>query len=83
MGKTPDRIPGPAIEEELQFETDLYTEDPDIVGAVRWVQGSGLKARDDEGVFSLRATGTAAFDNIVLTNEGTIVYVDDGSVVTI
>jgi len=68
MPLTPDRTPGPAIEEELQLADD--GSDPSVVGALTNNAGV-LKGRDNVGVFDLRsgsgisASGHRALDQIV------------------
>lgn len=52
MPRTPDRTPGPAIEEELQLEDNGV--DPSQVGAITLNAGA-LKAQDSVGVFDLRS----------------------------
>jgi hypothetical protein len=52
MARTPDRTPGPSIEEELQLE-DLSS-DPSVVGAITQNAGA-LKGRDSIGIFNLRS----------------------------
>ena len=52
MQRTPDRTPGPSIEEELQLED--VASDPSIVGAITQNAGA-LKGRDSAGVFDLRS----------------------------
>jgi len=55
-GKTPDRFPGPLIEEELVLD-DEQTEDPSTEGAMRFVLGS-FRFRDTSGVFDPRSGGS-------------------------
>lgn len=50
---TPDRKPGPALEEELQLE-DNAAGDPAVEGAIRYDNGD-FKAKDSTGVFNLRS----------------------------
>ena len=52
MARTPDRTPGPSVEEELQLED--VAADPSIVGAITQNAGA-LKGRDSAGVFDLRS----------------------------
>lgn len=50
--RTPDRTPGPAIEEELRL-TDEGVEPPEVGSLV--LNGGALKAKDSAGVFDLRS----------------------------
>lgn len=52
MARTPDRTPGPSIEEELQLEDNAL--DPSVIGALTNNAGV-LKARDSIGIFDLRS----------------------------
>lgn len=52
MARTPDRSPGPAIEEELQLEDN--SADPSVVGGITHNAGA-LKGKDSLGVFDLRS----------------------------
>jgi hypothetical protein len=52
VGRTPDRVPGPSFEEELQLE-DLGA-DPSVVGAIS-NNGGVLKGQDSIGIFDLRS----------------------------
>lgn len=56
MGRTPDRTPGPALEEELQLEDRTVDGNPTVNGAVRYVSGD-LVVKLPSGVSSL-TTGT-------------------------
>lgn len=51
MTTTPDRFPGPQEEEELIVTSQ--DADPEIAGAIRFVNGS-FRAKDGTGVFNLR-----------------------------
>jgi hypothetical protein len=54
MGLTPDRAPGPSIEEELQLEDQGPGATPSVIGAL--VQADGvILGRDATGVFDLRS----------------------------
>jgi len=53
---TPDRAPGPSIEEELQLEDQGPGAVPSVVGALLQADGSIL-ARDALGTFDLRSAG--------------------------
>jgi hypothetical protein len=52
MARTPDRTPGPSIEEELQLEDTAS--DPSVIGALSNNAGA-LKGKDSIGVFNLRS----------------------------
>lgn len=52
MPRTPDRTPGPAIEEELQLEDNGL--DPSVIGGITNNAGE-LKGRDNTGIFNLRS----------------------------
>jgi hypothetical protein len=54
MPLTPDRTPGPAVEEELQLE-DLG-QDPSVVGGITNNAGA-IKAKDSVGIFDIRSGG--------------------------
>lgn len=54
MGTTPDRAPGPSLEEELQLEDQGAGATPSVVGAILQADGT-LLARDATGVFDLRS----------------------------
>lgn len=56
MPRTPDRKPGPALEEELQLEDRTADGNPTVDGAVRFVSGD-IVAKLPSGVTSL-TTGT-------------------------
>lgn len=53
--RTPDRFPGSRYETELLMDTEEYGDDPDVAGALRYVNGVGFRAKDDSGVFNLRS----------------------------
>lgn len=55
MPTTPDRHPGPALEEELQLEPQGT--DPDVAGALRYV-GGAFRLKDASGVFNPRTGGS-------------------------
>ncbi len=74
MGRTPDRTPGPSIEEELQLEDNGA--DPSIVGAITQNAGA-LKARDSIGVFDLRS-GSGLSEAAHKTLRHLIHFIDDG-----
>ena len=54
MGTTPDRAPGPSLEEELQLEDQGVGAQPSVVGGI--IQSDGaILAKDAAGVFDLRS----------------------------
>jgi hypothetical protein len=72
--RTPDRTPGPSIEEELQLEDNAS--DPSVVGGI--TQNAGvLKGRDSVGVFDLRS-GTGLSESAHKTLRHLIHFIDDG-----
>jgi hypothetical protein len=74
MPLTPDRRPGPSLEEELQLEADPV--DPSIQGAVRY-NGSAFRLRDAIGVFDPRSGGgLSAADHRTLLQ--LIHFIDEG-----
>ena len=76
MPLTPDRRPGPSLEEELQLEADPV--DPTVVGAVRF-NGSAFRMRDSIGVFDPRSgggSGLTAADHRTLLQ--LIHFIDEG-----
>ena len=54
MGITPDRKPGPSVEEELQLTDEGV--DPSVVGGIVLKAGN-LLGRDAAGIFNLRSAG--------------------------
>lgn len=56
MPRTPDRVPGPSVEEEVQFEDRTADGNPTETGAVRFVSGDWV-GYDGASVKSL-TTGT-------------------------
>lgn len=76
MGRTPDRQPGPSIEEELQLEDRTADGDPTVEGALRYVGGS-FKMKDATGVFDARSgTGLSEAGHRILRQ--LIHFIDDG-----
>lgn len=71
MPRTPDRTPGPSIEEELQLEDGGA--DPSVVGALTLNAGA-LLGRDTTGIFDLR--GLSEEDHKILRQ--LIHFIDDG-----
>ncbi len=77
MGRTPDRTPGPSLEEELQLEDNGV--DPSIVDAI--TQNAGvLKAKNSIGVFDLRS-GSGFSEAAPKTLRHLIHFIDDGPAV--
>ncbi len=74
MARTPDRTPGPSIEEELQL-TDEGS-DPSVVGAIVHKAGA-LLAKDSVGIFDLRS-GTGLSEAAHKTLRHLIHFIDDG-----
>ena len=70
MPRTPDRFPGPLVEEEVQLEEQ--TEDPANPGYIRYVNGS-FRFYDSSGIYDPRS-GTAS-----ATAMGQILVSLDGS----
>lgn len=54
MGLTPDRAPGPSVEEELQLEDQGVGAEPSVVGGIIQADGSILM-KDATGVFDARS----------------------------
>lgn len=52
MGVTPDRTPGPSLEEELQLEDRTADGDPSVEGAIRYLNGD-FRGVTSTGVKSL------------------------------
>ena len=74
MSRTPDRSPGPSVEEELQLD-DLGA-DPTVIGGITNNAGA-LKGRDSAGVFDLRSdTGLSEAAHKTLRH--LIHFIDDG-----
>jgi hypothetical protein len=57
MPQTPDRTPGPSLEEELQLDDRTADGNPTVNGAVRYVSGD-IVAKTPAGVVSLTAGGS-------------------------
>ena len=77
MGRTPDRFPGPLMDEELQLDTEMHSGDPTVLGAIRYVTGVGFKALDGTGVFDLRSgSGLTADQHRILRQ--LIHFIDEG-----
>ena len=55
MGQTPDRRPGPLIEEE-EIQLGTNAGDPSVVGGIRY-NGSSFQFKDGTGTFDPRSTG--------------------------
>lgn len=74
MPRTPDRAPGPSIEEELQLQDDGA--DPTVVGGITLNAGA-LKGKDSIGVFDLRS-GSGLSEAAHKTLRHLIHFIDDG-----
>lgn len=61
MGATPDRQPGPSVEEEVQYEDRTADGDPSVVGALRRL-GNLLRFR--------KASGGSGVETVVTSAEG-------------
>lgn len=78
MGRTPDRAPGPLVEdEEIQLIENATP--PSTDGAFNF-NGTSFVFRDAQGNYDPRS-GSASFDDILLDDDGRIVYVGDGQFV--
>ena len=79
MPATPDRKPGPLEEdEEIRFVANAVS--PTQVGAMNY-DGSSFQMRDATGVFDPRSGGGVDLDDVVLDEQGRVVYIDDGQFV--
>lgn len=74
MPRTPDRTPGPALEEELQLEDNGAN--PSVVGALTNNAGS-LLAQDSIGIFNLRS-GSGLTSTTHNSLRQLIHFLDDG-----
>jgi len=61
MGRTPDRFPGPRIEEEIELEDRTADGDPSLERRMRYVSGA-FRLRDSQGVYDPRA-GSSPLDD--------------------
>lgn len=75
MPVTPDRAPGPSIEEELQLQLD--TVDPTTEGAIRYVSGA-FKGKDSYGVFDFRSGSGGITEAQHKVIRQLIHFIDDG-----
>lgn len=57
MPKTPDRKPGPSIEEELQLETNAS---PSGLAGSIYYDGTSIRLRDAAGVYDPRTVGASS-----------------------
>jgi hypothetical protein len=74
MPQTPDRRPGPAVEEELQLEENPGA--PSVVGAVRYDPVTGaFQMRDAAGTFDPRGGGALP----AASHPGQVLMSADGS----
>lgn len=74
MGRTPDRVHGPSLEEEIQLEDQGA--DPSVVGAIT-NNGGVLKGQDSIGVFDLRS-GTGISEAAHKALRHLIHFINDG-----
>jgi hypothetical protein len=74
MGITPDRTPGPSLEEEIQLEDNGL--DPSVVGAIVHKAGA-LLAKDSTGIFDLRS-GAGLSEAAHKALRQLIHFIDDG-----
>lgn len=67
MARTPDRRPGPLLEEEIILDDRSADGDPTDEGAIRYVDGF-FRARDSEGTFTMRfgVSGTPRVGALVM-----------------
>lgn len=78
MARTPDRVPGPSIEEETRYESQII--DPTEEGAVRYVSGS-FRLRDSLGVYNPRSSTGLSLEYAIITTEGGIIYDSSGGLI--
>lgn len=69
MPRTPDRRPGPQIEDDRVEFRDRGS-DPTEVGSL-WNKGDELFARDSSGIFNLRQGGGGSDENVKVSNNDT------------
>jgi hypothetical protein len=74
MPTTPDRFPGPLIEDEIRFQDNEA--EPSVVGSL-CLHGTDFKAKDGTGVFNLRS-GTGLTESQHRTLRQLIHFIDDG-----
>ena len=77
MPQTPDRRPGPLIEEEVQMEDRTADGDPTFEGAIRYTGGS-FKGKDSVGVFDFRSGGGGITESQHRTLRQLIHFIEDG-----
>lgn len=79
MPQTPDRKPGPLIEEGIYFDDyGVATES----GEMRYT-GSRFSCYDSDGEYDPRTSGTPDLSKVVLEVSGAIVYTGNGEVTTV
>lgn len=74
---TPDRRPGPLVEEEVQLEDRTADGDPTIEGAFRYASGA-FKFKDSTGVFDPRTGGSGISEAQHKTLRQLIHFIDSG-----
>lgn len=70
MAGTPDRHPGPLVEEEIQLEDRTADGEPTEVGAIRRLGDRILFRRSSEQVVDLYEVG-----NVIFAEDGSMTYV--------
>lgn len=76
MAATPDRQPGPSLEEEIQWDDRTADGDPSVTGALRRV-GNEMRFKEAARVRVLWQ-GEATVPKTLLDNAGGFVYTGDG-----
>jgi len=80
MPRTPDRFPGER-EEDTGIILEEQTQEPQVVGEMRNVNGTILM-KDDTGVFDPRLGGGGFdFQRVLLTTDGGLIYSNAGAFV--
>jgi hypothetical protein len=77
MGITPDRTPGPSLEEEIQLEDRTADGNPTVNGAIRYVSGD-IVAKTPSGVVSLTAGGSGLSKGTHDALRSLIHFIDNG-----
>ena len=77
MARTPDRTPGPSLEEETQYEDRGAGNDPTVDGALRYVDGN-FRMKDGLGVFNPRTGaggGLTPLEDLLFTSDLCVIVV--------